>query len=94
LLANAAAAATRATTSCISSCACSARSSRVARAHLRPDAARVCPEQDKNKSHFSKESREPKNKFQEKKLTEVAGRINSSNTRCTHSNRAPGCCAS
>jgi hypothetical protein len=58
----------------------------VVRARLRPDAARVCPEQDKNKSHFSKESENRRNKFQAKKLTEVAGRINSSKVQRTHFN--------
>jgi hypothetical protein len=62
-LATTATAATRATTRCISRWACSARTSRVARARLRPDAARVCPEQDKNKPHFPEKLENRRNKF-------------------------------
>jgi hypothetical protein len=58
LLATAAAAATRSTTSCISSWARSARSSRAARVRLRPDAARVFPEQDKDKPLFPEEPKD------------------------------------
>jgi hypothetical protein len=57
-LATAAAAATQSTTSYISSWARSARSSRAARVRLRPDATRVCPEQDEDKPLFPEEPKD------------------------------------
>jgi hypothetical protein len=89
------AAATRATTSCISSWARSARSSRVTRARLRPDAARVCPEQDKNKPHFLEEPESRRNKlFKRKNLPESRGGSTHRTRGVPTPTRALECCTS
>jgi hypothetical protein len=67
-------------------------SSRVAQARLRPDAVRVCPEQDKNKSRFSKEPREPKKQVSSKKTYRCRGEDQLIERDAPTPARATGCC--